>query len=286
MIDLSSTAHEFALLNGLAGTVNALPGLFGHLNVLADMVDARGFVSIHEASIDILGKASSVWLEVASILTLMTQTQAQICSRLKNTQADWQAESTLAGSEASQRSARQLDLHDQLISHGLLVKAFVSGFVRLIEELDGWVAKAVPALSLLSNDMQRWHDAMITCSPATLERLPWKDLLLRMHQIAIKLDATAGEWLAYKGGSQALAAVRRAGHMLLIAPVTAAQHATNDLGMLAKVLTDSVDQLEKMQPEQASSVYHRHLTFAVLSCDNAQRHCEHLLALTAKADAR
>lgn len=286
MIDLSSTAHELSLLDGLARTVGALPALFGQLNTFAAVIDIPGFSSTHEVPIDTLDEASAAWRKVASALTLATQTQARVCSRLKQTQADWLAEVTLVASENGPLSPRQLDLHEQLMSHGLLLQGFITVFVGHIQVLDQWVAKAVPALSLLSVYMQRWHDTMATSPATALERLPWKDLLLHLHRTATDLDPTAGEWLTYKDARQALAAVWRAGHMLLIAPITAAQHATSDLGRLAKVLTDSADQLKTMQPEQTRSVYQRYLAFAVLSCDSARLHCESLLALMDKNGAK
>jgi hypothetical protein len=286
MIDLVSTAHEFSLLNGLGRTVGALPSLFNSLNGLAATAGIPGFTTTHEAPIETLGEASAAWLTVASALTRLTQIQADVCSRLKKSEADWLAEFDLKGSGGAPYSPRQLDLHDQLMSHGLLVHTFVPGFIHLIEDLDIWVAKAIPTFSLLSVYMQHWHDTVAVCDPRVLERLSWQALLLSMNQTAIDLDPTAGEWLPYKDFRQALTAVRRAGHMLLIAPVTAAQHATRDLGMLAEVLKDSADQLKTMQPEQTPSVYQRHLRFAVLSCDSARLHCESLLALLDKNGAK
>lgn len=286
MIGLSSTASEFSLLDGLAHTAIALPGLFDQLNTLAAFVDIQGFTDTHQAPIDTLGEASAAWLAVASALTLATQTQAEVCRRLKESEAEWVAEFDLVRAQDGPLNPKQRDLHEQFMSHGLLLEGFIGVFRGHIQALDRWVTKAIPALSLLSAYMQRWHDKLAERDPMALGGLPWRGLLIHLYHTAMHLDPTAGEWLAYKDVRQALTAVSRAGHLLLVAPVTAAQHATDDLGMLAKVLEDSADQLKTMHPEQPSDVYQRRLTFALLSCDKARLHCESLLALMDKNGAK
>lgn len=279
MIDLTSTADEFALLNHLAIIVDALPGVFSSLDGMAAELAMEGFANNMEEPIEVFGQASTAWQNVASALTLMTRAQADICRRLKVSEEDWLAEQAPSVSDQRPYSERHVDLHEQLMAHGLLLRGFVRGFVGLIREMDEWVGCAVSASARLSAYLRHWHDALAAQDPNRLETLDWNRLGQRLHRINKALDPALGEWRPCADVQQALATVQHAGQLLFVAPMSAAQHAAGDLHMLAKTLEDSADQLNSLTLEQASGAYRRRLGFAVQSCDSARLHCENLLGL-------